>query len=182
MPDKAQLRELARQRRALLRDADVAPCLAGHAALLAPTPGMIVAGYRAHQDEADPALLLKALAGLGAHVAFPRVTARDAALEFHLVPDGEFLSPGRHGIYEPLAHWSKVVPQLLLVPLLAYDDQGYRLGYGGGYYDRTLARLAGARAIGIAYGGQRMESLPHDSHDHPLDAVLTEQGLKEFPR
>jgi 5-formyltetrahydrofolate cyclo-ligase len=81
-----------------------------------------------------------------------------------------------------LAHWPHVMPRLLLVPLLAYDDQGYRLGTGGGYYDRTLAALAGARAIGIAYGGQRMESLPHEPHDYPLDAVLTEQGLKEFPR
>ena len=182
MPDKAQLRVVARQRRASLGGTDFAQHLARHAVLLAPMPGMIVAGYHAHQDEADPALLLKALAGLGARIAFPRVTARDAALDFHLVPGGEFLSPGRHGIHEPLAHWPKVVPQLLLVPLLAYDDHGYRLGYGGGYYDRTLVKLAGARAIGIAYGGQRMETLPHDSHDHPLDAVLTEQGLKEFPR
>ena len=182
MPDKAELRVLARARRAELRTADFAQRLASHVALLAVQPGMVVGGYHAHRDEADPALLLKALAQLGAHIAFPRVVAKDVALEFHLMSDGEILSPGRHGIHEPLAHWPKVRPRLLLVPLLAYDDQGYRLGYGGGYYDRTLAACAGARAIGVAYGGQRMETLPHDRHDQPLDAILTEQGLKEFPR
>ena len=182
MPDKVELRKLARARRASLYDANFAQRLAGHVALLAVQPGMIVGGYHAHQDEADPALLLKALARSGVHIAFPRVTAKDVALDFHLVPDGEILSPGRHGILEPLAHWPKVAPRFLLVPLLAYDDQGYRLGYGGGYYDRTLAFLSAARAVGIAYSGQRMETLPHDSHDHPLDAILTEQGLKEFSR
>jgi 5-formyltetrahydrofolate cyclo-ligase len=182
MPDKAQLRVLARARRASLRNADFARALADQAALLTIASGTIVGGYHAHQDEADPVLLLSTLAQSGVHVAFPRVTAKDAVLDFHLVPDGEILSPGRHGIHDPLAHWPKVMPGLLLVPLLAYDDEGYRLGYGGGYYDRTLAASAGACAIGIAYSGQRMETLPHDPHDHPLDAILTEQGLKEFPR
>jgi 5-formyltetrahydrofolate cyclo-ligase len=182
MSDKGELRAKARRRRASLSDAGFAQLLADYAAALAVPPGTIVGGYHAHQDEADPALLLKALARAGAHVAFPRVTAKDAILDFHLVPDGEILTPGRHGIPEPLAHWPKVTPRFLLVPLLAYDDDGYRLGYGGGYYDRTLASLAGARAVGIAYSGQRMETLPHDPHDYPLDAVLTEQGLKEFPR
>ena len=182
MLDKGELRALARVRRASLRDADFARALADHALLLRVAPATVVGGYHAHQDEADPALLLKALGRMGCHVAFPRVAAKDAVLDFHLVPDGEILSPGRYGIHAPLAHWPKAMPRLLLVPLLAYDDQGHRLGYGGGYYDRTLAASAGARAVGIAYSGQRMETLPHDSHDHPLDAILTERGLKEFPR
>lgn len=182
MRDKAQLRAVALDRRAALGDPGYAKIFADQAGALAVKPGMIVSGYHAHRDEANPALLLKALAQSGAHIAFPRVIAKDAALEFHLVPDGEILAPGRHGIHEPLAHWPKVIPELLLVPLLAFDDRGFRLGYGGGYYDRTLAALSGARAIGIAYAGQRMESLPHDAHDHPLDAILTEDGLKEFPR
>ena len=182
MPDKAQLRAQARALRASLANAGFAQFLADYAPLLAVTSNMVVGGYHAHQDEADPALLLKALALSGAHIAFPRVTAKDAALDFHLVPDGEILAPGRFGIHEPLSHWPQVMPRLLLVPLLAYDDQGYRLGTGGGYYDRTLAALAGARAIGIAYGGQRMEDLPREPHDYPLDAILTEHGLKEFAR
>lgn len=127
-------------------------------------------------------MLLQALAKAGAHIAFPRVTAKDRALQFHLVPDGEVLHPGTYGIHEPLEHWPRVTPDVLLVPLLAFDPDGYRLGYGGGYYDRTLAALRHARAIGIGYAGQRMDFLPHDAHDYPLHAILTENGLTEFPR
>ena len=83
-------------------------------------------------------------------------------LDFHLVPDGEILRPDAMASTNLWRIGRSVTPRLLLVPLLAYDDRGYRLGYGGGYYDRTLAALAGARAIGIAYGGQRMEFLPHE--------------------
>src|ERR1700760_2538564 len=81
--DKAQLRKLARATRQALRDADFAARLAAHANRLDVEPGMIVAGYHAHQDEADPSLLLQALTRAGAHVAFPRVTAKAQALEFH---------------------------------------------------------------------------------------------------
>lgn len=179
---KAQLRDVARARRAELLSDGFAAAIAAHAAQLKIAPGAIVAGYHAHRDEADPALLLEALTRAGAHVAFPRVTGKDAALEFHRVPDGEILSPGVFGIREPLAHWPRATPDILLVPLLAYDDQGYRLGYGGGYYDRTLAALSGARAIGIGYAGQRVDILPHDAHDCRLHAILTENGLTEFPR
>ena len=182
MPSKAEIRERARRRRAELRTDGFAATLGAYAGLLKIPAGAVVAGYHAHRDEADPALLLQALAKRGAHIAFPRVTAKDAALEFHLVPDGEILRPGTFGIHEPLEYWPRVTPDILLVPLLAYDDVGYRLGYGGGYYDRSLAALAGARAIGIAFGGQRVDILPHDAHDCRLDAVLTENGLTEFPR
>ena len=180
--DKTELRKLARVRRQTLRDDAFAARLAAHASQLNVPPGIIVAGYDARPDEADPALLLQALAHKGAHVAFPRVTGKGRALEFHLVPDNEILMPGAYGIHEPLAHWPRAVPDLLLVPLLGFDDHGYRLGYGGGYYDRTLASLSKVRAIGIAYAGQRMDFLPHDAHDYPLDAILTENGLLEFPR
>jgi 5-formyltetrahydrofolate cyclo-ligase len=182
LPSKAELREAARRRRAELRSDAFAAALAARADLLAIAPGTIVAGYHAHHDEADPAFLLRELMRRGAHIAFPRVTAKDAPLEFHLVPDGEILRPGAHGIHEPLEHWPRAIPDVLLVPLLAFDGHGYRLGYGGGYYDRTLAALPKARAIGIAYAGQRMDFLPHDAHDYPLHAILTEHGLTEFPR
>jgi 5-formyltetrahydrofolate cyclo-ligase len=115
----------------------------------------------------------------GCHVAFPRVVARDAGLEFHRVPDGEVLQPGAFGVHEPLAHWPLVIPDILLVPLLAFDVHGTRLGYGGGFYDRTLSQLR-VRAIGIAYASQQMELLPRDGHDYPLDAVLTENGLHQI--
>jgi len=179
---KADIRVVARRRRAELRDDGFAASIAAHAGLLKIPAGAVVAGYHTHRDEADPALLLQALARMGAHIAFPRVTAKDAALEFHRVPDGEILHPGTYGIHEPLDHWPRVTPDILLVPLLAYDDRGTRLGYGGGYYDRTLSGLSAARAIGIAYAGQRVDILPRDAHDCRLDAILTENGLTEFPR
>jgi 5-formyltetrahydrofolate cyclo-ligase len=89
------------------------------------------------------------------------------------------LEPGSFGIPEPFSHWPKARPDLLLVPLLAFDADGHRLGYGGGFYDRTLALLK-VPAIGIAYAGQEVTVLPHDSHDAVLDAVLTERGLTRF--
>ena len=182
LPSKADIRDAAHRRRAGLRHDGFAAALAAQAGVLGIAPGAIIAGYHAHHDEADPALLLQALTLAGAHIAFPRVIAKGEALEFHLLPGGEILRPGAYGIHEPLVHWPGTVPDVLLVPLLAYDDHGYRLGYGGGYYDRTLAALPGARAIGIAYAGQRMDFLPRDAHDYPLNAVLTENGLTEFPR
>jgi 5-formyltetrahydrofolate cyclo-ligase len=75
--------------------------------------------------------------------------------------------------------WPRAAPDLLLVPLLAFDGRGHRLGYGGGFYDRTLA-LLGVPAIGIAYAGQEVSSLPAEPHDRRLTAILTEQGLRRF--
>ena len=109
------------------------------------------------------------LARAGAHIAFPRVSAKDRALEFHRCRKAKFCA------LAPLASTNRSSigrarsRRCLLVPLLAFDGHGYRLGYGGGYYDRTLAALSKARAIGIAYAGQRMDFLPHDAHDYPLD-------------
>jgi 5-formyltetrahydrofolate cyclo-ligase len=156
--------------------------LASHAGALKLAPGSVVGGYHALPGEADPALLLRRLAEEGCRIAFPRIVARDAALEFHLVPDGETLQPGRHGIHEPHADWPSVMPHLLLVPLLAFDKAGHRLGYGGGFYDRTLFafRSGPIRAIGLAYAAQEMDSLPAEAHDMKLDGILTEQGLTLF--
>jgi 5-formyltetrahydrofolate cyclo-ligase len=181
MIPKVELRRAARETRAVLARNDIALTLAEFAEDLALPPGALVGGYHAHKGEADPALLLARLVELGAQVAFPRVAARDAPLEFHHVPDGEVLEPGSFGIPEPLEQWPRCVPTLLLVPLLAFDRRGHRLGYGGGFYDRTLEALQ-VPAIGIAYAGQEVASLPSEPHDRRLDAILTEQGLRRFPR
>jgi 5-formyltetrahydrofolate cyclo-ligase len=178
---KQEFRDSARERRRVLGAAqpDFAQVLARHADALGITPGVIVGGYRALPDEADPGLLLAALAERGCTIAFPRVTAKDAALEFHAVPDGEALTPGAFGVAEPLAHWPRAQPSVLLVPLLAFDALGHRLGYGGGYYDRSLAALK-PRAIGVAFAGQQVDALPKDVHDYRLNAILTEHGLTTF--
>jgi 5-formyltetrahydrofolate cyclo-ligase len=175
---KQDLRIAARQRRKALSRDGFALAITPYAEDLALTPGTIVGGYHAHRDEADPALLLARLVEMGCAIAFPR-TVRDQPLDFHLVPDGEVLEPGSFGIPEPLAHWPRAVPHLLLVPLLAFDAHGHRLGQGGGFYDRTLAALK-ALAIGIAYAGQELDSIPHETHDRTLDMVLTEQGIRRF--
>ena len=179
-PDtKTELRKQAREKRQTLAHLDIGAALAAHAPALKLSRGTIVGGYHALPQEADPALLLKALVDSGCHIAFPRMVAKDAALEFHRVPDGEVLKPGPFGVHEPAAHWPAVTPRLLLVPLLAFDNDGYRLGYGGGFYDRALAALR-VPAIGIAYAGQQAASLPHEPHDMALDGILTEQGLRLF--
>jgi 5-formyltetrahydrofolate cyclo-ligase len=179
MTAKLDLRRSAREKRRVLADEGFALAIASFAEDLPVTPGMIVGGYHALPEEADPSLLLARLVELGCQAAFPRVTARDQPLEFHHVPDGEVLEPGSFGIPEPLRHWPKARPALLLVPLLAFDAEGYRLGHGGGFYDRTLALLK-VPAIGIAYAGQEVASLPRGPHDMALNMVVTEQGIRRF--
>jgi 5-formyltetrahydrofolate cyclo-ligase len=179
MTSKADLRKVARERRRALPFAGFAAALAAHADALGIRPGTVVGGYHALPDEADPALLLEALVARGGHIAFPRVAAKDQPLEFHRIPDGEMMARGAYGIHEPLDHWPRAVPELVLVPLLAFDASGHRLGYGGGFYDRTLEKLR-VRAVGIAHAGQQVDFLPRGAHDYRLDAVLTQQGLKVF--
>jgi 5-formyltetrahydrofolate cyclo-ligase len=173
---KSELRAAAREKRFSLKHPGFAPAIARHAESLAIAKGTVVGGYHALPDEADPALLLERLVELGCHIAFPRVTGKGLPLEFHRVPDGEVLAPGAFGIHEPMDIWPRATPQLLLVPLLAFDATGHRLGYGGGFYDRTIALLK-VPAIGVAYAGQEVSALPADDHDMVLDAVLTEKGL-----
>ena len=180
MITKQELRIASREKRLTLKRADFAQVIALHAEALQIPKGTVVGGYHALPDEADPALLLERLVELGCHIAYPRVAAKGLPLEFHRVPDGEVMAPGAFGIHEPLDSWPRATPHVLLVPLLAFDASGHRLGYGGGFYDRTIALLK-VPAVGIAFAGQEMERLPHQSHDVRLNAILTERGLTRFP-
>jgi 5-formyltetrahydrofolate cyclo-ligase len=177
--EKIELRRVAREKRRTLKREDFASIIARYAEGLEIPKGSVVGGYHALPDEADPALLLARLVELGCHIAYPRVAGKGLPLDFHRVPDGEVLAPGAFGIHEPLDTWPRATPDLLLVPLLAFDALGHRLGYGGGFYDRTLA-LLNVPAIGIAYAGQEVALLPHMAHDRRLHAVLTERGLTRF--
>lgn len=174
---KSDLRKQARQKRK--SQPDIGAALAAHADALKLASGTIVGAYHALPDEADPALLLQALVARGCPIAFPRIAGRGQPLDFHLVPDGEVMRPGVMGIHQPEPHWVLVMPQVLLVPLLAFDARGHRLGYGGGFYDRTLSALR-VRAIGIAHSTQETASLPEEAHDMALDGILTEQGFRSF--
>ena len=176
---KQALRRAARERRLSLARGDFAHEIARHAEALGLAASAVVGGYCALLDEADPALLLARLSDTGCRIAFPRVVAEGLPLEFHFVPDGERLAPGAFKIHEPQGAWPRAMPDVLLVPLLAFDAAGHRLGFGGGYYDRTIADLQ-VPAIGIAYAGQQVASLPHEAHDRTLNMVLTEQGIRRF--
>jgi len=182
LSEKSQLRSDARARRANLCAAmpGYARAIAVFAGDLPLAPGSIIGGYHALPGEADPMLLLQALAVRGHAIAYPRVAGPQMALDFHLVPEGENLKPGAYGIQEPSAHFPRATPDVLLVPLLAYDRVGHRLGQGGGFYDRTLAALQ-VPAIGIAFSGQEVVSLPVGPHDMALNFILNEHGLKRFP-
>jgi 5-formyltetrahydrofolate cyclo-ligase len=178
---KIALRTETRERRSRLAAAlpGFTAALAAQADALPLKPGSIVGGYHALPQEADPALLLQALAERGHTIAYPRVTIRGARLDYHRVPEGEALRTGAWGIQEPAAHFPVAEPDFLLVPLLAFDAKGHRLGYGGGFYDRTIAALQ-VPAIGVAFSGQEVVSLPVEPHDIALNGILTEQGLKLF--
>lgn len=152
-------------------------------AALAPLlPAGAVAGYWPFPDEIDPRPLMLALRGLGRALALPVVVERDRHLDFRAWVPGDDLEPGDHGTWHPFASAPLVVPGVVLVPLLAFDRAGYRLGYGGGYYDRTLEslrRAAHVTTIGIGFAAQEVADVPHDRHDQRLDWIATETGLIE---
>ena len=139
-------------------------------------PGSIVAGFFPMGDEIDVLPLLAALHGLGHPLALPVTMPRGEALQFRAWVPGAALIPGRFGTSHPAAP-DEVTPDYLMVPLLAFDARGHRLGYGGGYYDRTLAALPHAFRLGVAYAGQQVSEVPTCPTDVPLHAIATEQGL-----
>lgn len=182
---KALLRREARTRRETMAKAipDFAARLAAHAPSLAISKDSLVGGYVALPGEADPSLLLEALRAAGHEIALPRVESKSTPLVFHLWQKGQSPKPGAFNIPEPQADWPIAHPRILLVPLLAFDARGHRLGYGGGYYDRTLEVLRAkgpVRAIGIAYSAQQIDAIPDENHDHLLDLVVTENGVRGF--
>lgn len=174
---KAAARKLARARRAGLANA-AAPARLAKALLAgyAPPPGAIIAGYWPMGDEMDLRPLMLALALRGHALVLPVTPPRGQLLTFRAWAPGAALSPGPMGTSEPFAG-EELRPDVLLVPLLAFDRAGRRLGYGGGYYDRTLAALAGAKAIGIAYAGQEMAEVPAGPQDFRLPLIATEAGV-----
>jgi 5-formyltetrahydrofolate cyclo-ligase len=185
---KQEIRGRALARRAALKDS--VPELSRQLAqtFIASIPlrsGAVVSAYFAIGDEADPAPLLKLLRDEGHPIVLPRVTGRGKPLDFHLYDKGAKLVPGGFGLSEPSAEWPKVDPDVLAVPLLAFDAAGYRIGYGAGFYDRTLAKLRASRdvtAVGFAFAEQEFGPLPHDDNDERLDWIVTQHGARRFER
>lgn len=181
---KAALRTAALGRRAALSPAErAAAAEALLAADLAIPTGAVVSGFLPIRDEIDAVPLLSALAARGHPLALPVVVGGSAGLVFRRWRPGEPLVAAGFGLREPPAAAGEVAPDVLLVPLAAFDRRGHRIGYGRGYYDKALAALdAGGRrrAIGVAFAAQEVPAVPDEPHDRSLDAVLTEQGLRTF--
>ena len=183
-PVKADLRKLALARRGTVtRDAAAAFAARLERAGLALAKTLahpVVSAYWPIRDEVDTRLLLAALAAQGFATALPVTGARGTALLFRAWRPGDPQTPGQMGIAEPLPAAPWVEPDLLFVPLAAFDRRGHRVGYGAGHYDRTLAQLRARKpvlAVGLAYATQEIAQVPAQAHDQQLDFVLTEHEL-----
>ena len=181
--EKSAMRRRLRARR---RGLGLDPVQAGHDAaanfpwtLIAEARPPVVAGYRARIPEIDPVPLLARLNALGARIVLPAVVGRAMPLVFRDAGDSDDHVPDAAGILAPPPSASTVMPSLVIVPVLAFDRGGGRLGQGGGYYDRTLSALRAAGPIwvvGLAYAAQEAPAVPMSTHDQRLDAILTERA------
>jgi 5-formyltetrahydrofolate cyclo-ligase len=163
--------------------AAAAQALAARGLPLKITPGTIVSGYSPIRSELDPVPLMRQLAERGAQLALPAVMARGKSLAFRAWSPSDRLMMGPLGILEPSPAAAELIPDIMLVPLAAFDRLGHRIGYGAGHYDFTLAHLRKAKpitAIGLAFAAQEIEAVPALSHDVALDYVLTETEAFDF--
>jgi 5-formyltetrahydrofolate cyclo-ligase len=144
-----------------------------------PPRGAVVAGFLPLPGEIDTTPLLRELAARGWELCLPVTPKPGLPLTFRSWKPGDTLVTGRFGTRHPTG--SDRVPDFILVPLLAFDRQGNRLGYGGGYYDRTLAGLPSAFRLGCAFSPQQMANLPTGPDDVKLHAVATELSVIRIP-
>lgn len=180
--EPAAAKAALRARMKALRDGLADPRAAGalHERLLAevPLPPGPLAGYWPLGSELDVLPLLRRLHDGGRVVALPVSGPRGTPLVFRSWQPDCAMATGRYGIAECGEDRPVVVPAALLVPMLAFDRAGHRLGYGAGYYDRTLADLRAqglVLAVGVAYAGQEVEAVPRGGYDEPLDWIVTER-------
>jgi 5-formyltetrahydrofolate cyclo-ligase len=187
MPNsKSELRAKALARRDALGEkkrSAAAAKLARRGLPFALPPGTIVSGYSPIRSEIDPTPLMLKLASEGARLALPCVAARGQSLIFRIWSPNNRLMLGPLGIPEPSPVAAEVVPDVMLVPLAAFDRLGHRIGYGAGHYDFTFAHLRKSKhvlGIGLAFAIQEIEAVPALSHDVALDYVLTETDVFDF--
>ena len=183
---KANLRSAALAKRDALSDEQRAVAALARAKRGVPfeiTPGMVVSGYSPIRSEIDPAPLMRRLAEQGAKLALPAVMARGKSLAFRAWSPDDRLMMGPLGILEPSPAAAELIPDIMLVPLAAFDREGHRIGYGAGHYDFTLAHLRKVKvvtAVGAAFAVQEIKAVPALSHDVALDYVLTEKKVFDF--
>jgi len=160
--------------------AAAAQAIARHAGCVELSAGTIVAGFSAIRSEIDASALMQAFGARGASLALPVAVERNQPLIFRAWTKETRLVRGMYGIFEPSSDAEDVEPDIVLVPLAAFDRRGHRIGYGGGYYDRTLSHLRKSKkvvAIGVAFAVQEIDDAMRDAHDEPLDLVLTENEI-----
>jgi 5-formyltetrahydrofolate cyclo-ligase len=186
---KAALRDEIKARRAALHPAEVEAAgrgIARHVLTGLPWPERPrVSVFWSLPGELDTRPLLHCLHWLGAVPLLPRVRGRGRPLAFHPWSPDAPLVRGPLGLREPPADAPEAVPDIVLAPLLAFDREGRRLGYGAGYYDLTFAALAEAGhrpfRCGLALAAQEVDEVPETASDVRLEAVVTESGLRRFP-
>lgn len=175
--DKSAARDAAFARRAKAHA--LGQGTAAHlSAVLAGYRGVPLSGYMAMRTEIDPTSAMEEAAAHGP-VGVPVIMGKGQPLQFRLWEPGCAMVPGQFGAQIPESgDWMQ--PEIVIVPLVAFDRRGGRLGYGGGFYDRTLELLRHQRptmAIGFAYAAQEDAALPLEPTDQPLDLIVTEQGV-----
>jgi len=152
----------------------------GFAGVSAPA---IVSGYMPIGDEANILGLMERLARDGFTIALPVIVGKGQPLQFRSWSPGDVLDEVQWSIREPSETAEVVAPDVMLCPLLAFDDAGYRLGYGGGFYDRSLAEIRATKpviTIGVAFDEQKVDVVPRDAYDQRLDWMLTPSGAHSF--
>jgi len=178
---KRQLRHEAAERRRAALGASPQAGLAVRDRFLGairPAAGIAVSAYWPLDDEFDPRPLFMELHRRGHPIGLPAVVGKGRPLTFRRWEPDVALVRGSFRVMTPPAEAPEIVPQLLLVPLLAFDRAGYRLGYGGGFYDRTIAKLRASGdvlAVGVALAAQEVPAVPHDETDQPLDWIVTDR-------
>src|SRR5258707_10929259 len=185
---KSDLRAVALAARDALSSAQraaAARALAGRNPPIEITPGIVVSGYSPIRSEIDPVPLMRSLAAQGAQLALPAIMARGRSLAFRAWSPSDRLMLGPLGILEPSPAAAELIPDIMLVPLAAFDRAGHRIGYGAGHYDYTLAHLRKLKlkhiiAIGLAFAVQEITAVPALPHDVALDYVLTEAQTFDF--
>ena len=183
----SELKSIVRKDALMRRDAlpaaeraKAAETIAARPFPIAIAPGTIVSGFMPLKTEISPLPLMRRLADAGARLALPVIDGRGKPLILRAFAFGDALAAGQWGIREPKADAGEVEPDILLVPLLAFDRRGHRIGYGAGYYDMTIARLRAMKpvvAVGIAFAAQEIEEVPITARDARLDLVLTEREI-----
>jgi 5-formyltetrahydrofolate cyclo-ligase len=146
-------------------------------------PGATISGFLPIRSEVDLRPLMSGLRGRGARICVPVILDKETIVFRELVAGAPLIDCG-FGTSAPGPEAAVLQPDVMLVPLAAFDKAGHRIGYGGGYYDRAIARLMdqgrAPRLIGVAFDCQEVASVPAEPHDIPLHAVLTESGLRAF--